>query len=204
MILGIILLILIILVVSLLLLFLFYILFPSISKNQKEINEDPLISNEEINYIKPRVEASLPSDKRAFVLCSGEKNLLYNIERFNSEHSCLMIASTHESGTDCKYACIGLGDCAKVCPQNAIIIKNHTAMVTSLCVGCGGCIEVCPKNIIQLFPKDSQLLASCMNSENNASGCSENGEEKKLEWSNKKYFKIWEYCYKIFKRIIRY
>ncbi len=207
MILCIILLILIILIVSLLLLFLFYRLFPSISKNQKDIKEDPVISNDEINYIEPVIEPFIPSDKKAVVLCSADKNLAFNNERFNPEHTCFMIASTHESGTDCKYACIGLGDCVKVCPQSAIIIKNHTALVTSLCIGCGKCIDVCPKHIIKLLPKDTGKISTCYNcitNGKNESGCSEKGEEKKLEWNNKKYFKIWAYCYKIFKHIIEY
>ena len=207
MILCIILLILIILIVSLLLLFLFYMLFPSISKNQKDVNEDPVISNDEIDYIKPDTEHFVPSDKKAVVLCSNEKNLSFNNERFNREHTCFMIASMHESGTDCKYACIGLGDCVKVCPQTAIVIKNQTALVTSLCIGCGKCIDVCPKHIITLVPKDTKQISNCYNcmtNEKNDSGCSVTGEEKKLEWNNKKYFKIWAYCYKIFKHIIEY
>ena len=207
MILCIILLILIVLIVSLLLLFLFYMLFPSISKNQKDINEDPVISNDEIDYITPDVEHFVPSDKKAVVLCSNDKKLSFNNERFNHEHTCFMIASMHESGTDCKYACIGLGDCVKVCPQSAIVIKDHTALVTSLCIGCGKCIDVCPKHIIKLVPKDTAQISTCYNcmvNEKNESGCSVTGAEKKLEWTNKKYLKIWAYCYKIFKHIIEY
>ena len=61
MILAVILLILIVLTVSILLLFLFYILFPSIH-SQNKIKEDPVISDNEIEYIKPVIEHTEVSD----------------------------------------------------------------------------------------------------------------------------------------------
>ena len=114
-----------------------------------------------------------------------------------------MINSDNGTGTDCKYSCIGLGDCVKACPQEAIKIINNTAVVTSLCIGCGRCIDVCPLNIIKLIPVDTNKMAVCSNCNHDPTSCSLIQKEKKIEWPEKKDFKIWSSCYKIIKKIIK-
>ena len=197
-----ILLFLIVIITVLLILFLFYILFPSIKKNLKDITEDPVISDKEKNYIKPQREEIVPNENKAVVLCACDKSFKCKREEFNNEHSCFLINSISDSGTDCKYACIGLGDCAKACPQKAIIIKNRTAVVTSTCIGCGVCVNVCPKNIIKLVPKQTKELTLCTNEEQGLTTCDSKQKVKKLEWNEKKYFKIWAYCYRIIKPLL--
>ena len=65
-----ILLILIIIITTLLILFLFYVLFPSIKKNLKDVKEDPVISDVEKDYIKPERESFVPNENKAVVLCA--------------------------------------------------------------------------------------------------------------------------------------
>ena len=72
MIFSIILFIIVILIVAILLMFLFYILFPSIH-NQNKIKEDPIIADDEIEYIKPVKQKNEKSDMKAVVLCSCDK-----------------------------------------------------------------------------------------------------------------------------------
>ncbi|RKY79502.1 hypothetical protein DRP98_03475 [candidate division KSB1 bacterium] len=46
--------------------------------------------------------------------------------------------------------CSGCGACLDVCPQGAIYMVNHTAMIDSVrCKSCGKCVEVCPQHAIQ-------------------------------------------------------
>ena len=112
-----------------------------------------------------------------------------------------MVKDVHGSGTDCRYACIGLGDCAKVCPQQAIDIINHTAVVSSLCIGCGRCISVCPQKIITLVSKASMKMVICNNvNPDERTSCSDKGKEENVQWNASKRFKIWSYCYRIIKR----
>lgn len=203
MILPIILLILIILVVAILIMFIFYMLFPSIKKNipEDEVFEDPVISRTERNYIIPTKQDFNVSDHKAIVLCSCTKKFDLEPIPFNTEHTCFMMKSVHSSGTDCKYACIGLGDCVKSCPQQAITITNRTAVITELCCGCGRCAAICPQNIIKLVPKDTQQIILCNNNDqNDLTSCSNRQKEEKVEWKPKKDFKIWSYCYKIIGR----
>ena len=202
MILAVILLILIVLIIAILLLFLFYILFPSIYGNKK-IKEDPVISNREIEYIKPQIEKTDVTSMKAIVLCSCNKNFKVPRDIFNESYSCAMVNNYSGSGTDCKYACLGLGDCAKICPQQAIIIKNRTAVVTNLCIGCGKCINVCPLNIIRLIPGSTKEYTVCANKSDEKTGCSEELKTQKVAWNAKKDFKIWATCYRIFENIIK-
>lgn len=47
-------------------------------------------------------------------------------------------------------ACIGCGECVKICAHDAPIIKNRKAKIDhDKCVGCGRCIGVCPKDAVQ-------------------------------------------------------
>lgn len=200
MILPIIFLVLIILILAILIMFLFFMMYPSIKRGlpEDEIFEDPLISRNEKNYVIPEKLDFNVSDHKAIVLCSCNKKFDLDPIPFNPEHNCLMMKSVHSSGTDCKFACIGLGDCVRVCPQQAISIVNRTAVISSLCCGCGRCAAICPQNIIKLVPKNTETIVMCNNNDaNDLTSCSKRGEEKKVEWPFKKDFKIWAYWYKI-------
>ena len=202
MILSIILLILLVLIVAILLMFLFYILFPSIH-NQNKITEDPTLPDLEINYIKPENQLLEKSDVRAVVLCSCEKKFDMKRENFNESYSCALVNNYSGTGSPCKYACIGLGDCVKICSQQAIYIKNRTAVISNQCIGCGKCVDVCPLHIIRLIPKNTKEYTLCSNKSDENSTCSEELKTQKVVWNEKKHFKIWATCYRIFKSILK-
>jgi ferredoxin len=47
--------------------------------------------------------------------------------------------------------CTGCGECAQVCPLNAIEIKDGKAVVDeNTCGECGACVDVCPTQSITL------------------------------------------------------
>ena len=202
MILSLILLIVVVLIVAILLMFLFYILFPSIH-SQNKVSENTILADSEINYIKPVETQTEKSDMKALVLCSCSKKFEMKRKIFNESYSCALVNKYSGTGTPCKFSCIGLGDCVKVCPQNAIYIKNNTAVVSKQCIGCGKCVEICPLKIIRLIPKNTSEYTICANKSDEKSGCNEELKTQKVVWNEKKHFKIWATCYRIFKDIIK-
>lgn len=200
MILKIILFILFLLLLILLTFFTLYILIPSINKNNTK-KEDPLVPVSLSPVILPEENKYTPSDKKAFVLCSCNKTCKLNRSLFNEEYSCIMAKTVYNSALDCKFACLGLGDCAKICPQEAIKIENMTAVISSNCCGCGKCVAICPQNIIDLIPTDTKKSVICANDGIFMTSCSKLKSEENIVWKDKKDFKIWEYCYRMFKRL---
>ena len=197
MVLQIILLVLITLILFLVIMFLFYVLFPSIV--QKGLPDvDAIISDKEMNNEIDNFEEVVVSKEKAIVLCNPSKTFDNERIKLNSMHSCKMVKSVLGTGTDCKFACIGLGDCAKVCPQKAIYFENKTAKVSQLCIGCGKCVDVCPNNIIKLIPNDTKeivMCSNCLEGQNTTCSCKQKSE--KVERILKKDFKMWLHCYRI-------
>ncbi len=48
-------------------------------------------------------------------------------------------------------ACIGCGDCVKVCPVDAIVVESGTARFNlDRCIGCAECLSTCPSKAIRI------------------------------------------------------
>ena len=200
MILQIILLILIILILSILILFSYYVLIPSINIDENK-NDDPLIPTKTKTFLIPDYKLFEKNENKAIVLCSCNKATVLKRTDFNENYSCYMVKNNYGTGLDCKYACIGLGDCAKVCSQNAISFINKTAVISNNCCGCGKCIEVCPQSIIKLVPATTKSMILCNNTDRDClTSCNKKQSEEKVSWNAKKDFKIWLHCYKIIKK----
>lgn len=53
----------------------------------------------------------------------------------------------------CDFGCLGMGTCEKVCPFDAIHVKNGVAVVDEdKCKACSRCVDACPRHIIALEP----------------------------------------------------
>jgi Na+-translocating ferredoxin:NAD+ oxidoreductase RNF subunit RnfB len=66
----------------------------------------------------------------------------------------------------CTYGCLGLGDCERACPFDAIHVIDGLAVVDyDKCTGCGRCAQVCPRNIISMVPfkADRVVAIACSN-----------------------------------------
>jgi electron transport complex protein RnfB len=99
--------------------------------------------------------------KRALVHCAGNSDIIYHYSGANSCKAATQLLSGYKK---CPYACLGLGDCAAVCPQNAISIdpESHTASVDwDKCTGCGLCVAECPKGLIKLVPANTKIAFRC-------------------------------------------
>ena len=69
----------------------------------------------------------------------------------------------------CTYGCLGLGDCAKACPQGAICLENGMANIDPRkCVGCGICAKTCPNGLITLEVDSIRTMVTCNNHDKGA------------------------------------
>ncbi len=78
--------------------------------------------------------------------------------------SCKGTLLMYSGRNSCTYGCIGYGDCAAVCPQKAIVVKDGLAKVSpGLCFGCGMCARECPLGIIDMIPQTAKVFVECSN-----------------------------------------
>jgi len=68
---------------------------------------------------------------------------------------------------DCSFGCFGFGNCAAVCPFDAITISNEKLPVIDpeKCTACGACVKECPQNILIILPVSKTVYVKCSNKE---------------------------------------
>ncbi len=104
----------------------------------------------------------------ARVLCQGEKGVANERYEYSGIQTCRAASSFAGGPKECQYACLGLGDCKKVCAFDAIEIVNGLARINpDKCTACGMCVKACPRSIIKLIPESSNVTVLC-SSLNNA------------------------------------
>lgn len=101
----------------------------------------------------------------AVVLCQGNKVNASTKMEYSGVESCKMASQLFGGPKDCVYGCLGLGDCVRECPYNAIKICDGVARISpALCKACKKCIAVCPKDLIELMPLNkSKAAVLCKN-----------------------------------------
>jgi Na+-translocating ferredoxin:NAD+ oxidoreductase RNF subunit RnfB len=105
----------------------------------------------------------------AFVACNGTCEATSKKAIYEGVESCTAAGMLFGGASSCIYGCIGCGDCAAVCPVDAICVKNSLAHVNpEICIGCCMCVNTCPKHIISIIPKNATTVVMCSNKEKGA------------------------------------
>ncbi len=108
-------------------------------------------------------------DKVAFVACNGHCGATSAVARYEGVASCRGASMLYGGTGACQFGCLGLGDCAAVCPSDAICLADGVARVqTSRCIGCGLCKQTCPKQIIFMVPQEASVAVLCSNKQKGA------------------------------------
>lgn len=100
--------------------------------------------------------------KTALVRCMGSYDNTSDKMLYDGIKSCA--ASTPFSGgiANCRFGCLGMGDCVNACAYGAITICNGVAMIDpSKCTGCSKCVRACPKGLIKFVPMKTQAVVRC-------------------------------------------
>lgn len=113
------------------------------------------------------VENSATEKKVARVLCQGECGIAKERYIYDGYQSCAVAASLAGGPKDCRFACIGLGDCQDKCAFNAISMKNGIAVIDpAKCTSCGACVGACPRSVIKIMPVAQNVIVRCRNTDN--------------------------------------
>lgn len=133
-------------------------------------------------YFKPTYD---PSSKLvAFVKCKGGCDAKDKYV-YAGAKSCAVQEKLHSGAKECKYACVGCGDCLRACKYKAIKInkKGVAEIIRSKCTGCGACVKSCPNNLIEMKKLELSVSVVCNNKSSNpailqkcAVGCSHCGK----------------------------
>lgn len=100
------------------------------------------------------VEAGKSEKQVAFVHCQGTGERIHKDYDYYGVEDCRMMSFVPGGGPkSCNSGCLGYGTCAKLCPFDAIHVKDGVAVVDrEKCKACGKCIAVCPRHLISLVP----------------------------------------------------
>ncbi len=105
----------------------------------------------------------------AFIHCMGDCNTAKIKYNYDGIESCAAANLMYNGRYACTYGCLGLGDCVRACPNNALRIVNGIAVVNPrLCSGCGICTGTCPNHLARLMPDTNKVVNTCSNTEKGA------------------------------------
>jgi len=97
--------------------------------------------------------------KIALIHCAARTEDKKIVAEYEGVKTCSGANLVFGGGLACEYGCLGLGDCAVVCPFDAIRVEGALAKVDAdKCTGCGKCVDACPRGIIKLEEKRFEKL----------------------------------------------
>lgn len=100
--------------------------------------------------------------KYAVLHCAGTIDHTDYIMDWQSLPSCAANKLFYQGRGACYQTCLGYGDCAKVCPYDAITIANGVAVISKArCTGCGLCVGACPSDLITLMTGENYVFVAC-------------------------------------------
>jgi len=114
-------------------------------------------------------EVSSAEKKTAFVHCNGNCKATSKKFEYDGIKSCRAASAIYGGPNACSYGCLGFGDCANVCPTNAICVNDGIAHIDPVtCIGCGACVSACPKHVISLIPTSAKTVIMCNSNDKGA------------------------------------
>lgn len=109
------------------------------------------------------IEAGIVEKKVALVFCQGGEGRGVVKYRYAGAPDCRAAVLVAGGPKACPYGCVGLGNCTRVCPSDAIALGADGIPVVdpAKCTGCGLCVAECPKKVIRLVPDAKRYHIRC-------------------------------------------
>ena len=122
-----------------------------VSNENVDIASCPYIQRANLTKVKRVIKKGYYNNSNlvACVKCKGGVDCKEKFD-YAGQHYCWCKEELHSGNKECHVACLGCGDCVKVCRYGALFInKKGVAEVNrEKCTGCGACTYVCPNNLI--------------------------------------------------------
>lgn len=108
------------------------------------------------------IEFEGAASKVAIMKCSGSREKTSYSMDYQGYQNCKANKLFYRGRGLCEKACLGFGDCVKVCEYGAIKIENGIAVIDrNKCVGCGLCAKECPNDLIEIVPDKMRVVVGC-------------------------------------------
>ena len=104
------------------------------------------------------------TDRIVVMRCHGTSAFARDEALYAGLDTCAAASLVFGGPKACKNGCLGLGDCVKVCPFDALSIGAEGISVVneSKCTGCGLCVPACPKELFEFYPRNRRVELSCV------------------------------------------
>ncbi|MFN8587013.1 MAG: Fe-S cluster domain-containing protein [Candidatus Eisenbacteria bacterium] len=108
-------------------------------------------------------DAGAVQDRVVVMTCHGTSAYARDEALYAGIPTCSAAALVFGGPRACKNGCLGLGDCVRACPFDALYIgAGGIAQVkTEKCTGCAVCVATCPKDLFRLYPRARRIELSC-------------------------------------------
>ncbi len=105
----------------------------------------------------------------AVVNCMGSYDYTSDKMNYDGIESCAAANLLAGGIASCSFGCMGMGDCQRACPYDAVEVCNGVARINKdRCKACSLCVKACPKNIISIVEFKDQAVVKCSNCEKGA------------------------------------
>ncbi|MBI5837073.1 MAG: Fe-S cluster domain-containing protein [Candidatus Eisenbacteria bacterium] len=104
------------------------------------------------------------ADRLVVMRCHGTSAYARQEAEYAGIQTCAAASLVFGGPKACKNGCLGLGDCVRACPFDALKIaaEGIVQVDPDKCTGCGICVPVCPKNLFELYPRNRRIELSCV------------------------------------------
>ena len=124
----------------------------------QKCNQTTLESRKEIGRLLG-IELEETKPKVARVACKRGSKVVFD---YQGVKTCAAAHSQMGGFLQCRYGCLGFGDCQLACPFEAIKVEKGSVIIDEeKCTACGLCVMACPRHVIKLEDQDAKVFLAC-------------------------------------------